>query len=257
MTLQTETHANAMFGMFRILAHVVRAADISPHMRRVTLGGEGLRPLVDTVQPADAIKLYLPLPGGKGFMPKMFDLLGRSPQHHLRAYTVRSFRPEALELDIDVFIHGETPGSVWARTVQAGEQVGFIGPRHDFKPPTEAQWYVLAGDESALPAIASIIERLPTGTHADAFIEVIDAADELPINTPADVRIQWLHRGSKPTHQSDLLEKALRGLQWQSGQGYCWAAGEAGVIRKIRTHLQSERGLPKTAVQVMGYWKQS
>src|SRR5262245_30363189 len=97
ISLHTETYANAMFVMFRVLAPVVRAADISPHMRRVTLSGEGLRPLVDTAQPADAIKLYLPLPGGKGFMPKMFDLLGRSPQHNLRAYTIRSFRPETLE----------------------------------------------------------------------------------------------------------------------------------------------------------------
>ncbi len=257
MTVQIETHASAPFGMSRVLARIIRATDIAPRMRRVTLGGEGLQPLLGNVLPADALKLYLPLPGEKGFMPKMFDLLGRSPQHHLRAYTIRHFNPDALELDIDVFLHGNTPGSVWARAVQAEEQVGFIGPRHDFQPPTHAAWYLLAGDESALPAIASIVESLPAGTQADVFIEVEDAADELPIETQAKANIQWLHRGKSTTHQSKLLETAIRSSTAHTGDGYCWVAGESGVVRGIRNYLQNERRLNKKAINALGYWKHS
>lgn len=133
MVAENEVNFNKLFQMYSVMAHVVRSADLTPRMRRVTLGGEGFRPLSGELLPADAIKLYLPEPGQAAVSAKFLTLPGKRKNYNVRAYTIRHFNAEALELDIDVLLHGDSPGSVWARTVQPGEQVGFIGPRHDYR----------------------------------------------------------------------------------------------------------------------------
>ena len=243
-----------LFQMYSIMAHVVQAADLAPHMRRVTLGGEGLRSLIGHLMPADALKLYLPLPGYPAPQPRIFSLTGGRKPYHVRPYTIRHIRPEAPELDLDILIHGDSPGSVWARSAQPGDAVGFIGPRHDYRGAPGADWQVFAGDESALPAIAAILEQLPAGARAFAFIEVNDAQDELPIAIGAQTELRWLHRHGAPARDSTLLKEALQTLSLPDGRGYGWVAGHSGVVRSIRHLLHHDWRLAKDQMFTMGYW---
>lgn len=250
----TQVSYHKLFQMYSIMADVVGAADLTPHMRRVTLGGEGLGALAGNLLPADALKLYLPQPGQPAPFPRMFNLTASRKTVSVRAYTVRRFRPEVLELDLDMFIHGDSPGSVWARTAQPGDAIGFIGPRHDYRGAPGADWQVLAGDESALPAIAAILEQLPAGVKAQAFLEVNDASDELPIETRAAAEIHWLHRKDAPARDSRLLEEALRQLRPPAGHGHCWVAGHSTAVRSIRHLLLHDWRLTKEQVVTTGYW---
>ena len=243
-----------LFKLYTMMAHVAGAVDLTPRMRRVTLGGEGLRSLIGQLHPADAVKLYLPEPGQAAPYPRLFDFSSGRKAYHIRPYTVRSFRPKTLELDIDVLLHGDSRGSVWARSVQPGDAVGLIGPRHDYHGAHGADWQVLVGDESALPAIAAIVEQLPAYARATALIEVDDEADELPVELGANTEIRWLHRRGAPAKDSSLLETALRGLNLPDGRGYCWVAGNSGVVRGIRRLLHHEWRLGKDQMFTMGYW---
>lgn len=256
MLAQDEVSFNRLFQMFSVMTQVVRAADLTARMRRVTLGGEGLRPLIGQYLPADAIKLYLPEPGQAAVLPKFMTLPGWRKQYKVRAYTIRHFNPETLELDIDILLHGDSPGSVWARTVQPGDHIGFIGPRHDYRDVPDVQWQLLAGDESALPAIAAILEHLPESARAYAFIEVQEKSDELPIEIKADVNLTWLCRGSTPAKDSRLLEQTLYSFPMPTvGRGYCWVAGNSTVVKNVRRHLFNEWHLTKEAMFTMGYWR--
>jgi hypothetical protein len=102
MATQNEVNFNKLFQMYSIMAQVTRAVDVTARMRRVTLGGEGLIPLIDECLPADAIKLYLPEPGQVAILPKFITLPGWRKHYNVRAYTIRQFNPETLELDIDI-----------------------------------------------------------------------------------------------------------------------------------------------------------
>lgn len=254
MTTQDTATFNKLFQMYSVMAHVIRAADLTPRMRRVTLGGEGLQPLVGECLPADALKLYLPEPGDTAQPAKFITLPGKRKPVNVRAYTIRHFRAETLELDLDILLHGDSPGSVWARIVQPGEQISFIGPRHDYRGAPNAEWQLFAGDESALPAIAAILESLPEGTQAYAFIEVHDQADEVPIETSADVNLTWLYRGDASAKGSPLLEQALKTFSLPGGRGYCWVAGNSGVVKNIRKHITSEWQFARDQMFTMGYW---
>lgn len=249
-----EIQVRAKSPMFRSIVKVVCAVDITPRMRRVTLGGESFSLLANRHVPGDAIKLYIPEAGSKALVPQYIMLPSRKNPFKVRAYTIRSFNAAASEIDVDVFLHGDTVGSVWARTAQAGDEVGFIGPRHDYKGDHGADWQVLLGDESALPAIAAILESLPQNSRAYAFIEVTDSNDEVPLVIKAQASVQWLHRGSVPAKQSKMLEQALRGFAWPEGNGYLWAAGEQHAMKAIRHYLTHERQMPKHEFQTMGYW---
>ena len=242
------------------LAHVVRTAEPAPRLRRITLGGDDLDGLGDGL-PADAWKLMLPPPGrrrpdlptvGPDGVPAYAE--GAVPPIP-RAYTVRRFDPAARELDIDVLMHGKGPGPAWAAGVRPGDEVGLAGPRHEFYASPEAGWHLLAGDDSALPAIATILESLPEGSGAVALIEVEDDRDVLDIEAPSDAEIVWLTRDGAAPGANGLLEKAVRELDRPFGRAQAWVAAEAGVVRVLRRHLLDERGLARPALKAAAYWK--
>jgi NADPH-dependent ferric siderophore reductase len=122
----------------------------------------------------------------------------------MRTYTVRAHRTDPLELDLDFALHGDLgPGSRWARTAVPGSPVGVFGPAveenggYDFRPPQDTDWLLLTGDESALPAVAGILEHLASGTGTEVYLEVPHTHDRQPLATKADARVTWLARGSR------------------------------------------------------------
>lgn len=189
--------------------------------------------------------------GQSGFMPKIIMFPTPGNRFKVRAYTIRRFDAAALELDIDIVLHGDSPASVWARTVQVGDQIGFIGPRHEYSG-IKADQCLLAGDETALPAIAAILEELPAHVRASVILEVDDQADEIPLQTAAQVDVRWLHRGSSGRH--DLLDEAVRSFPFPAGKVYVWVAGESHVMRNIRRFLLEERRIDKADMHISGYW---
>ena len=246
------------------------------------------------------------------------------PQRYpLRTYTVRAVRPALREVDVDVVLHGVEPGADtgcgiarllgcscpvdvgpavrWCAAAQPGDGIVLIGPNAryegpvggiEWRPPADADTFLLAGDETAVPAICAILEGLPAGSRAHAVLEVPTADDALPLDLPAGIEVTWLARGtgtddgSPATPHGRLLDAAVRrvtpalvaphpgaagapedvdvdaSVLWEvpeeghaSGGVYAWVAGEAGVVRGLRRYLVAEVGLDRSAVAFMGYWR--
>jgi len=142
----------------------------------------------------------------------------------------------------------------WAAQARPGQFLGVGGPRGSFIVPDDFDWYLLAGDETALPAIGRRLEELPAGTRALVVVEVADAGEEQRFETRARLDLRWLHRGAEPREKS-LLQEAIAGLALTPGEGYAWVAAEAATAKAVRRHLVEDRGLNKNRVKAAAYWK--
>jgi NADPH-dependent ferric siderophore reductase len=214
-------------------ARVEAVAELTPRMRRVTVRAESM--IGVPVRPAQDVELFLREQGGRRVK---------------RRYTIRNARPSEGELDLDVLVHGHGPGSAWAAAVEPGDAVEFQGPRGKLEL-TSAPWHLLVGDESAIPAIASVGEALPPTERAIAVIEVGDASDELPM--PEPVETHWVLRGTASAGTSDLLAAAVGGLDLPTGTGHGYLMGETRAMVILRSVLEA-RGLAHDAIFVKGYW---
>lgn len=202
-------------------------------MVRITVASQTLCGLV----PRPAQDMTVLVPAGRGRTAK-------------RRYTIRHIRPDAGEIDLDVFLHEPSgPGSRWAGRVQPGSAVELLGPRGKLVIPTGGGWHLLIGDEASLPAIGALAEAL-AGTTTIAVIEVGSELDQLPI---AATEVHWLHRGTAPAGTARFLLPALAGLQAPDGDGHAYLLGE----RRTMTMLGDlDARLVGGAAQrfVKGYW---
>ncbi len=234
-------------------ARVVRTERLTPNMVRVVLGETELTAGEFTDH---YVKLLFPAPGIE--YPEPFDLAGireefpREQWPRIRTYTVR--RWDGRELTIDVVVHGdEGVAGPWARRVRAGELVRFLGPGGAYAPDPAADWHLLAGDESALPAIAATLERLRPGARAHALIEVSGPEEEQKLETSAEVTVVWLHRGGGAV--GDSLVRAVTDLDFPPGTVQAFVHGEAGLVKELRRLLLKDRGIPRDQVSISGYWR--
>ncbi|WP_435186545.1 siderophore-interacting protein [Streptomyces sp. bgisy126] len=239
-------------------ARVVHTERITPHMVRLVLGGSGLDGF-DVGEYTDHYVKLLFAPEGVTY-PEPFDMerireeFPREQWPTTRTYTVRAWDPERRELTIDFVVHGdEGLAGPWAARAEAGDTVRFLGPGGGYAPDEAADWHLLAGDESALPAIAAALERLPAGTRAHAFVEIADAAEEQKPETAAGVDITWLHRGDRPV--GEALVEAVRALDFPAGDVHAFVHGEAGFVKELRRHLRLDREVPRERLSISGYWR--
>ncbi|MDQ1020864.1 siderophore-interacting protein [Streptomyces afghaniensis] len=237
-------------------AQVVRTERLTPHMQRVVLGGEGLADFVVGTCTDHYVKLLFP-PDGVTY-PEPFDMqrvrdeLPRDQWPVTRTYTVRQWDAEHRELTLDFVIHGdEGLAGPWAASVQPGETVWFMGPGGAYAPDPDADWHLLVGDESALPAIARSLEALPRGARAYAFIEVSGPEEEQKIDS--DVEVVWLHRGDRPV--GEALVEAVRDLAFPEGRVHAFVHGEAHFVKELRRLLRVERGIAREDLSISGYWR--
>ena len=252
--------ATAAIPFFREMV-VVGSHLVTPGMRRVTLrgddahfdNGQGLHVRV-LIPPAGRTPMWPhAAPDGRTIWPKGEDAL------ICRVYTVRSIDMQAGALDIDVVQHEDShvpaPGSNWAAGAMAGERVGLMGPGGGMLSP--ADWYLFAGDETALPVIARMVESLSADQRAIVLIEVANAGEEQPIALPPQVELTWLHRDGAAPGSTSLLEDAIRALYWPpaEGRGVALIGCEHGAARAIRSLLRKERGMDKKDCQVAAYWR--
>jgi NADPH-dependent ferric siderophore reductase len=169
-----------------------------------------------------------------------------------RRYTIRGLDNAMRLLDLDVVLHGHGPGAAWAASVAIGDDVEVFGPRGKVRLAT-AGWQLFAGDESAIPAVAEMIGALPSGTAGVALIEVADADDEQPIDAAELIGVRWLHRGTTPPGESDLLDRALAAIDIPDADRHAYVFGESRVVRRLRDDL-GRRGLHAAEISAKGYW---
>ncbi|MDJ0463301.1 siderophore-interacting protein [Streptomyces sp. H27-C3] len=239
-------------------AQVTRTERITPHMVRVVLGGEGLAGFTVGEFTDHYIKVLFP--AADVTYPEPFDMARireEFPSEQwpaTRAYTVRSWDATARELAVDFVVHGdEGLAGPWAALVRPGETVRFLGPGGGYVPDAAADWHLLVGDESALPAIAASLERMRAGAVVRAFVEVANAEEEQKIVTPDGVEVTWLHRGDSPV--GDSLIAAVRGLDFPAGDVQAFVHGEAGFVKDLRSHLRIDRAIPRERLSISGYWR--
>ncbi|MGH3939478.1 MAG: siderophore-interacting protein [Pseudonocardiaceae bacterium] len=211
---------------------------LTPRMTQVRLVDENLHGL--NAVPGQTVKIYVTDPG--------------TGEPVSRDYTVRDYVAAGPSLDIDFVLHGAGPAVDWARTVQPGESLEFLGPSGRYRPDPTADWHLFAGDETALPAIQAYTEMLPSSARAWLYLEIPDAAEQQPIPGRARPTVRWLHRHDVPAGTSPVLEHAVRAAELPPGRGQIWIAGHTPTARRIRAHLLEDRGVDRRAVYVKGYW---
>ena len=243
---------------FRVL-DVVAVERVTPHLVRVTLGGDDLEgfhsPGFD-----DHAKLFFPDPktgvltvptaGPDGpVWPE-----GRKPT--MRDYTPRRFDAQARTLEIDFALHEAGPATQWAEQAAPGQRLGVGGPRGSFIVPTNFDWHLLIGDDTALPAISRRLAELPADARAIVLAEVDGPADRVPLPSAAQVEIVWVHRqdAGGDAAESPLLA-ALRRTSLPSGAFHAWIGCESAAAKALRLHLVTDCKANPKWVRASGYWR--
>jgi NADPH-dependent ferric siderophore reductase len=228
---------------------------LSPRMVSVALGG-----LADfeLSAPTQHVKVLFPGPGQDAPTlpipgPDRVNWPEDQPRPVMRTYTPRRWNPASATLDVEFVLHGVGPASEWAEQAQVGDRLAIAGPGGRLSLDLDADHYVVAGDESAIPAVATLLEALPPTAAVDVFLEVADADDEFELPVTPGTHLTWLHRRD-PEGWGTELEAALAGAELRPGTRV-WVACEAVAVRRIRRRLVGERGQPATALVTRGYWR--
>ncbi len=232
---------------------VLRVVDLTPRMRRITLGGPELAGFV-SLGSDDHVKLLFPQNAEQQAALENLVLgagKDNGPMPAMRDYTPRRYDLERGELDIDFVLHGDGPASTWAEQASPGQYLHIGGPRGSMIVPDIFDSYLLIGDETALPAIARRLDELPAGRQVLAVIEVANAAERQTLESAAQVEVIWVERDSG---QQDLIS-TVRQLQIPTGKLYAWVATESKVSRQIRRVLLDEHALNEEFVKAAGYWR--
>ena len=247
-----QTIHRVMHEIKRRKLEVLRVVDLTPRMRRITVGGPQLAGFV-SLGSDDHVKLFFPQTaeeqaaletlelsaGQKGGMPPMRD------------YTPRRFDLNTFELDIDFVLHGDGPAATWAAQATPGQYLHIGGPRGSMIVPDIFDSYLLIGDETALPAIARRLEGLPANRRALVIVEVENGKEQQVLESAAQVNVIWvLREGGK-----DHLLSTVRQIKVPTGSLYAWVATETKVSRQIRRVLLDEHGLDEQFVKAVGYWR--
>lgn len=249
----TEQPWNARFRGLRVL-DVVRVVDLTPRMRRITLGGCEVAGLGDgpniklAVPPVGVTSPAWPLqgPDGKPVWPE-------GPRPVVRTYTIRHRRSDPDEIDIDFVLHGHGVASSWAQSAKVGSSVMGVGAEGGLKA-READWYFLIGDETALPAIERMLEELPAAARGHAFITVPDQDERRAIDNRTQIEVRWLLRNSnEDRHLLDMV----RALVPPPGQKpFLWVGAESRFARALKKVAREEFGLDRRQFLIIGYWKE-
>ncbi|MCK8642863.1 siderophore-interacting protein [Mycobacterium colombiense] len=250
---------------------VVGTEQLTPHMVRIVLGGKDFDAFVPSKFTDSYVKLvFVADDVDVAALPEPLTLdsfadLPPEKKPSVRTLTVRRVDIEKRRITLDVVVHGEHGiAGQWASTAQPGQSIYLMGPGGAYTPDPAADWHLLAGDESALPAIAAALEALPSSAVGKAFIEVADPEDEIPLTAPEGVEVHWVYRGGRADlvpedragDHAPLIE-AVTSAPWLPGQVHVFIHGEAqAVMHNLRPYIRKERGVDaKWASSISGYWR--
>ncbi|MFT3944299.1 MAG: siderophore-interacting protein [Ancrocorticia sp.] len=250
---------------------VARTVDVTPGMKRVTLVGEQLgaftsangleQPAFDSPAFDESFRLVFPYPGEtEPVLPVQTETglsFPRESYASSRVYTVRRWDAEAGELDVDFVKHGIGVATTWAYRAQPGDRIHMFGPGVSHGMPQGMDWWLVAGDDTALPAIGRLLEELPEDSRAQVFIEMAEESHRQQLRELPGVEVTWLFRNGKEPGTTSLLLDAVKSTDWWDGKPFAWIAGEQSAVRDIRRHLVEQRHVPKADIDFTGYWKRS
>lgn len=211
---------------------------ITPHMVRLTFAGDELAGF-KSLAPDDHIKVFVPGPDGE---------VAR------RDYTPRRYDAEKGELIVDFALHEGGPVTTWARAAKPGDVANIGGPRGSVIVPDDFDWWLLIGDETALPAIGRRIEDMSAGTPVTSIVAVASRDEEQRFATAASHQAIWVHRPAHMADDAESLLAAVRAFTPPPGDGFVWIAAEAGVARALRTYVEEELRHPTAWLKASGYW---
>jgi NADPH-dependent ferric siderophore reductase len=219
---------------------VVQVRRLTPSMVRVVLGGDGLAEFTPTPFTDQYVNALFPNPG--------------SERPAGRRYTIRAWDPETRQVTIDFVVHGDVGfAGRWADRAQPGDQLEIVGPTGAYAPDPAADWHLMVGDESALPAIAASLEAVPSGRTVLAVV-VVDGPDhELELTCPGDLDLTWVHRTGEP----EQLVRAVEALVFPGRRADVFVHGEAAEVRAVRRHLLADRGIPRDGASISPYWRRT
>jgi NADPH-dependent ferric siderophore reductase len=235
---------------------VVAVRRVTPRMVNVVLGGDAFDGF-EIVAPTQHVKLLFPAPGEKEpTMPEIgpdgLRFPDDKPRPVMRTFTPRRFDPDTAQLDVDFVLHGEGPAATWAQQVEPGHRIAVAGPGGRMPLALEPGRWIVAGDESAIPAIGTLLGALPAAASVDVYLEVDDVSDVVTLESDAQVSATWLYR--PPREFGATLEAAMAGVD-VNGVAGIWVACEATAVRRIRRALLDEGRVDPSSVVTRGYWR--
>lgn len=243
----------------QIVLEVLERVQLTPHLVRIVAGGPGISAVEDNGKTDAYSKMLFPHPDTDLTPPYDLEALRSELPVELmpsiRTYTVRRFDLENDRVWIDFVTHGdEGVAGPWAERAEPGDPVVMLGIGGLYAPDPAADWHLLAGDESAIPAIASALEAMPQDARGAALIEVGGDEDHLPLDAPDGIEITWLHRGEREAGTTSLLVDAVRELPWREGDVQVFVHGERGAMKSLRPYFTDERGLERSKLSLSAYW---
>ena len=238
---------------------VKQVRSLTPNMLRVTLHCPSVAGFDAGINGAHC-KLLLPQAGTSADTFKQIitiqpNALSMEIRPIRRTYTVRYFRSETKEMDIDFVNHGDDgPASSWARQAEPGSFLGLLGPASPKIKEFYADWYLVAADMSALPVAGATIESMPKNAKGLAIFEITTEADKQSLNAPAGLEIHWMIHSN--SHVPSIAQLSfLKEMNWPTGTVQTCIAGESSLIKQLRHYLITEKNLPKQDTYISGYWK--
>lgn len=241
------------------LLEVIRTERLTPHLMRVVLGGEQFDEIEFPTDTDQYIKLLFADPALKLERPYDLEALREqlSPQQMpvTRTYTIRHIDREQKQIWVDFVIHGESGiAGPWAAHAKPGETISFFGPGSGYAPRPEADFHLLAGDESALPAIAAAVESMEAHARGVVVLDVADEDEEIALTTPEGVQVRWLHRGGDFSPENARLAKHLQDMKLPTGDVQVFVHGEREQMKLIRRLLVKDWGMDRRAMSLSAYW---
>ena len=224
---------------------VTFSQELTPRTRRITFEG----PItVDSENPASYLSLYFSNPG-----PIDGDQ-DDAPDANKRTYTPRYIRPECDSMTIDFVLHGEGRATDWARTARAGDVIWAGSITGGYEVPSDLEHLVLIGDDTAIPAIGTVVEAIPPGTRTTVIIEIVDEDDERDPSETVPCDPIWLHRGTDVTDVGDQMLNLVKSIAVPAS-AHWWLAGEREAVRSVRDLLINRRSVARDHISVAAYWR--
>ncbi|MEQ8955864.1 MAG: siderophore-interacting protein [Gammaproteobacteria bacterium] len=234
---------------------IVGTHEVTPNMKRITLGGEELEGFPAGME-GSYIKLWFPWPGESEVgMPDESKPRGPGNGPMMRTYTIRNHRPEKQELDIDFVVHGdEGPASGWAMNAKPGDRITISGPGVGQMVDTSADWFFMVGDMTALPALAANLKMLPDNARGYFVMEVIGESDIQDLAKPDGIEMHWVVN-PHPGEDNRTLPDKVREMELLDGRPSVWTACEFSSMRALRHYFRQECNIDRFAVYASSYWK--
>ncbi|WP_413294877.1 siderophore-interacting protein [Bdellovibrio sp. HCB185ZH] len=237
---------------------VKRVEQVTSRIKRITFTGDDLSDFI-SLSPDDHIKAFFPYPGETDPVLPVMGPNGLQPSADGRKPIMRDYTPKridsaARELDIEFVLHGEGPGSQWAQNASIGQTLTIGGPRGSRVVPYNFDWYLMIGDESAIPSFARRLQELPKDSFAVVVIETEDPSQKIDLSHSGKAEIHWLYRNGRPAGQVEELKLKIASLPIFDGDYFAWIALEKSCAMQIKELLITIRGAREEWIKATGYW---